>query len=299
VKSNGFGAALANCRFADDAGDRAANQRVQKDRERRRLGLYWSQKRDEMEVLVKFKRSGRVVLLLMSSVGVVIAQKLPPPTRMWPVGPLTKSEPVMGIAFGAKGAIVTAKDVDSQTGSIFAATRSVVFAGDRIVLASIVGMRKVEGAQVRNRSISFCRLTPKRASLKTRAKSTHLDHWSFWAWAWSPDGKWLAAAGSSDRTAKVWDAATGRELLTLSGHRGDVNSVAWSPDGRRLATGSGTIDCRHLALRVSSSGSCIQDGTVEVYAMDIHDLMAFARLDQGPIPGLQLSGGVYQIGPSI
>jgi hypothetical protein len=41
-----------------------------------------------------------------------------------------------------------------------------------------------------------------------------------------------------DVTAKVWDAAGGRELLTLKGHTGLVYSVAWSPDGRRLATGS-------------------------------------------------------------
>jgi hypothetical protein len=54
----------------------------------------------------------------------------------------------MGVAFGAKGATVTGPHVNSQTGSVFAATRSVVFAGDRIVLASMVGMRKVEGAQV-------------------------------------------------------------------------------------------------------------------------------------------------------
>jgi hypothetical protein len=106
-----------------------------------------------MEIPVKFrsqslKRSRRVALLLMASAGVVFAQEMSPPRRMWSVGPLTKSEPVMGIAFGAKGATVTAPRVDSQTGSIFAATRSVVFAGDRIVLASMVGMRKVEGAQV-------------------------------------------------------------------------------------------------------------------------------------------------------
>jgi hypothetical protein len=34
----------------------------------------------------------------------------------------------------------------------------------------------------------------------------------------------------------VWDAAGGRELLTLTGHAGQVFSVAWSPDGRQLAT---------------------------------------------------------------
>jgi hypothetical protein len=54
--------------------------------------------------------------------------------------------------------------------------------------------------------------------------------------SWSPDGARLAT-GSLDGTAKVWDAAGGRELLTLKGHAGEV-IVSWSPDGARLATGS-------------------------------------------------------------
>jgi hypothetical protein len=87
---------------------------------------------------------GLAALVLGAS---VFAQNLPPATRLWSVGPLTKSEPVMGIAFGGGGATVTGPHVDSQTSSIFAATRSVVFAGDRVVLASNVGMRRVDGAQ--------------------------------------------------------------------------------------------------------------------------------------------------------
>ena len=55
--------------------------------------------------------------------------------------------------------------------------------------------------------------------------------------SWSPDGTRLAT-GSDDGTAKVWDAAGGRELLTLKGHTSVVRSVSWSPDGTRLATGS-------------------------------------------------------------
>lgn len=37
---------------------------------------------------------------------------------------------------------------------------------------------------------------------------------------------------------RVWDAKTGKELLTLKGHTGDVSSVAISLDGKRVASGS-------------------------------------------------------------
>ena len=60
-----------------------------------------------------------------------------------------------------------------------------------------------------------------------------------------PDGKRLATA-SEDRTAKVWDAQSGKELVTLrGGHSYDVRGVAFSPDGKHLATSSedGTIQC--------------------------------------------------------
>ena len=40
-----------------------------------------------------------------------------------------------------------------------------------------------------------------------------------------------------DRTVRVWEAGTGRELLALSGHGSWVNSVAFSPDGRGIVSG--------------------------------------------------------------
>jgi WD40 repeat protein len=54
----------------------------------------------------------------------------------------------------------------------------------------------------------------------------------------SPDGSRLAT-GSWDRSAKIWDAATGKALFKLDGeHRGAVNSVQFAPDGARVLTGS-------------------------------------------------------------
>ena len=53
--------------------------------------------------------------------------------------------------------------------------------------------------------------------------------------AWSPDGRRIATG--SDNGVWVWDAVTGKGLLSLERGRG-ARSVAWSPDGRRIATGS-------------------------------------------------------------
>ena len=53
----------------------------------------------------------------------------------------------------------------------------------------------------------------------------------------SPDGK-FALSGSGDKTLKLWDVATGRELRTFSGHRGTIWSVAFSPNGKIALSGS-------------------------------------------------------------
>ena len=52
----------------------------------------------------------------------------------------------------------------------------------------------------------------------------------------SPDGKWLATAGS-DKVVRVWDVETGTELASLP-NPGRVAVVAFSPDGKFLAAGS-------------------------------------------------------------
>jgi WD40 repeat protein len=71
--------------------------------------------------------------------------------------------------------------------------------------------------------------------------------------AWSPDGRTLAS-GSSDRTVKLWEAATGKLLATLQGHTGEVYSIAWSPDGKTLASGS---DDRTVMLWDAATGKLL------------------------------------------
>ena len=40
------------------------------------------------------------------------------------------------------------------------------------------------------------------------------------------------------QTARIWDAATGREITRLRGQSGMVRSVAFSPDGARILAAS-------------------------------------------------------------
>jgi WD40 repeat protein/beta-lactamase regulating signal transducer with metallopeptidase domain len=67
-------------------------------------------------------------------------------------------------------------------------------------------------------------------------KSAHKKHLR--SLSFSPDGKTLASS-SDDETVKLWDAAAKKEIAELARHPLQVTCVAFSADGKLLATASG------------------------------------------------------------
>ena len=53
----------------------------------------------------------------------------------------------------------------------------------------------------------------------------------------SPDSNTVLTA-SEDKTARLWDAASARQLQVLRGHENEVWDVQFSPDGKTMATAS-------------------------------------------------------------
>jgi WD40 repeat protein len=70
--------------------------------------------------------------------------------------------------------------------------------------------------------------------------------------AFSPDGILLASA-SFDNRVKVWDVNSGQERLTFLGHTHGLYGIAYSPDGRCIASSSSAVD-KDCAIKLWDPG---------------------------------------------
>ena len=85
--------------------------------------------------------------------------------------------------------------------------------------------------------------------------------------AFTPDGRNIVAAGKG-KVVRIWDVATGQELLSLEGHQAQINALAFSPrwiDPRLVRSpGEGQALARRLAgigdWAVSASGTSDREG---------------------------------------
>ena len=54
--------------------------------------------------------------------------------------------------------------------------------------------------------------------------------------AYSADGKQLVTGGGEESTVRLWDAASGKLLRTLTGHTRWVETAAFRSDGKHIAS---------------------------------------------------------------
>ncbi|MGE0279037.1 MAG: type IV secretory system conjugative DNA transfer family protein [Rhizobiaceae bacterium] len=86
--------------------------------------------------------------------------------------------------------------------------------------------------------------------------------------AFSPDNR-LLVSGNSDHSVQIWDMSTLQMKSTLTGHNDQVNTVAISADGEKLASGSGT----DYLLNLGDGPKKVPDRKAQIWELKTGDLL--------------------------
>ena len=87
--------------------------------------------------------------------------------------------------------------------------------------------------------------------------------------AFSPDSLQFAIADKND--VKTFDVRTGKETCSLHGHADSVNALAFSPDGKWIATAGDDATLRLWKAANGEFAAVIAQSVDHVRPIDIHE----------------------------
>ncbi|WP_322673413.1 caspase family protein [Nostoc sp. DedQUE05] len=211
-------------RFGDWQMLNGVAQEYIQDSQELRNRLVREEKERQQEKLAAARRQNRVVTLFsMGLAGVAIFAGY----QWWNAQNKTKEatqQSTISLAQSSETALLS----DRQLEAMIAATQS-----GRQILG-----RPIKNANLEQEANQQAILALQRGIYNTQERNRlegHSD--AVIGVAFSPDGKTIASA-SNDKTVKVWDAATAKEITTFKGHSDAVIGVAFSPDGKTIASAS-------------------------------------------------------------
>ncbi|MCH0564425.1 caspase family protein [Streptomyces sp. MUM 2J] len=143
------------------------------------------------------------------------------------------------IAVGSDEGIRLLRASDAQTVTTLAGRNYPVFSPDGSILAMGDILHSGDGANLTVRLLNLA--TGKTLVIHTKHSGSVLK-------AFSPKGDLLATAmgvagPDYDNPVRLWNTTTGKLVASLSGHRNGVQTMAFTSDGKTLATGAAGSPC--------------------------------------------------------